>query len=177
MKKTIISIDPGEKGGIAFTDLEQIAAIKMPETEGDTLAQIRAIVASGGECVAFLEEVGGYIDGLGSGPAMFNFGRGFGFILGSLQAMGVRVELVRPQKWQKALGLGTKEKTRGDYSGMTDEQKSVEQKRVRSLNAKAKKDWKNKLKERAQQLHPTIEVTLSTADALLILEYGKGVVR
>jgi hypothetical protein len=95
-----------------------------------------------------MEEVSGFAGGPGQpGSRMFNFGRGFGFILGALQMAGWSVELVRPQKWQKALGLGT----RGESS---------------------KKDWKNKLKAVAQRQFPGVEVTLSTADALLIMQYA-----
>jgi hypothetical protein len=54
--------------------------------------------------------------------------------------------LVRPQKWQGYLSLG---KSEGD-----------------------KTKWKNKLKQRAQSLFPSLDVTLATADALLLLEYG-----
>jgi hypothetical protein len=33
-------------------------------------------------------------------------------------------------------------------------------------------EWKRKLKEEAQRLFPNMDVTLKTADALLILEYA-----
>jgi hypothetical protein len=59
-----------------------------------------------------------------------------------------RIELLRPQSWQKALGLGT------------------------SGNLKPK-DWKNKLKTKTQELFPHCSVTLKTADALLLLEFAK----
>jgi hypothetical protein len=41
----------------------------------------------------------------------------------------------------------------------------------------SKTEWKNKLKGEAQRLFPSEDVTLDTADALLILEYSKGVRR
>lgn len=79
---------------------------------------------------------------------MFEFGKGFGFILGCLMSLGYVIHLHRPQKWQKALSLGQKK----DHG----------------------KNWKNHLKNRAQQLFPQCEVTLKTADALLILEYARS---
>jgi hypothetical protein len=80
------------------------------------------------------------------------YGRNYGFIEGCVQALGIRLHFVRPQEWIKALGLGTK-------------------------GASTNTEWKNKLKAHAQRLFPAEKVTLMTADALLILEYSKGVRR
>ena len=98
-----------------------------------------------GSAKAFVEEVGGYIGRPQPGSAMFKFGRNFGYILGTLSALDIPVTLIKPQKWQKQLGLGTSK-------GMT------------------KTQWKNKLKAEAQRRHPKLKVTLMTADALLILD-------
>lgn len=148
----LIAIDPGSAGGIAWRKndgpVTYFDALKMPETEGDVVALLRRIGMVNTNVV--MEEVGGFIKGNPApGSAMFNFGRGFGFILGVLSAYDVRVELVRPQKWLKTLSLGTRAKTED------------------------KTEWKNKLKARAQQLYPQCTVTLSTSDALLLLEYGR----
>jgi len=122
----------------------------MPETEGDILGVIRDTYREDAtvDRVAYVEEVGGFIGRPQPGSAMFKFGRNFGFILGVLQCSGFRIELVRPQKWQKHFGLG------GKKDSSTTE-------------------WKNKLKSKAQQLFPSIKVTLKTSDALLILAYGQ----
>ncbi len=61
-----------------------------------------------------------------------------------LASLGCRVEYLKPDWWQKALRLG-KSADHGDR-------------------------WKAHLKGRAQALFPRVEVTLKTADALLILE-------
>jgi len=146
----IIAIDPGASGGIAWLCQDgYIFAAAMPATEGDVLAQLTSLQAANGfPKRVIIEDVGGFC-GVGQpGSAMFKFGRGFGFILGVCAALGWRVELVKPQKWQKTLGLGTKALAGG------------------------KGPWKNKLKALAQQLFPTCDVTLKTADALLMLEYG-----
>lgn len=103
--------------------------------------------------VAFLEEVGGFAGKAQPGSAMFKFGRQFGFTLGVLQALGIRVELVRPQKWQKPLSLGT------------------------ASSCAARSEWKNKLKACAQRRYPALKPTLATADAILILDYALGVLR
>jgi hypothetical protein len=95
-----------------------------------------------------IEEVSGYIGVAQPGSAAFKFGRNFGFLLGALQTLGVRVELIKPQRWQKALGLGN------------------------SRNFRSKTAWKNKLKGAAQRLHPQLKLTLATADAVLLLEFA-----
>ena len=79
---------------------------------------------------------------------MFTFGRGFGFLLGALMAMGIAVVLVKPQKWQKHFGFGTVKQSGG------------------------KGPWKRKLQAEAQRRFPGYDVTLKTADALLILSWA-----
>ena len=124
----------------------------MPETEGDRLALVREIraaaLAEGGELVCVLEEVSGFAGKAQPGSAMFRFGEHFGFIKGVIQALEVRLVLVRPQVWQKGFGLGT------------------------ASACASKTIWKNKLKAEAQRRFPHLNVTLKTADALLILEYS-----
>lgn len=140
-----LAVDPGANGGLAWSvNGGPAATANMPDTVMD-LVELLENIGEGSSVRAWLEEVGGYAGGEGApGSAMFNFGRGYGNLEGALAALRVPVHLVRPQKWQKALGLGTK-------AGLT------------------KTQWKNKLKAKAQQLHPHLKVTLSTADALLIL--------
>jgi len=144
----MIAIDPGASGGIATATVNgMVDAIKMQETEGDVLNKLKNLKTYHDTII--IEQVGGYVGGAGSpGSAMFNFGRGFGFLLGVAMTLGYRILMVRPQAWQKALGLG-------NSKGMT------------------KTEWKNKLKAEAQRRFPKLSVTLSTADALLILEYGR----
>lgn len=142
----ILAIDPGQSGGIAYQDANgTICAIAMPATPGDVLDLLRTLRAGGAE-TAIVEQVVGFIPKAGAG-AMFSFGEGFGFLKGCLMALSYRVELVRPQKWQAALSLGVK-KAHG-------------------------KGWKNHLKATAQRLYPHADVTLKTADALLLYEYAR----
>lgn len=153
MQKTIISIDPGANGGIAVLHGGYPApvAVPMPDTEGDVLAYLRDIARNasleGYELIAVVEDQTGCAGVQVSAPAMFKFGRNFGFILGVLQCLAARVELVKPQKWIGGLSLGKRDKTQ------------------------PKTAWKNRLKAEAQRLYPNVNVTLATADALLLLEY------
>jgi len=146
---TVLAIDPGASGGFSWKNPDgSICCRKRPETEGDILALLREIKGSG-EMTVWLEEVGGYISNRPqSGSMMFNFGHGCGFLRGAVMALGCRLELVRPQKWQAPLGLGGKKSCASDA------------------------EWKRKLKAKSQQLFPDQPVTLATADALLILDYG-----
>jgi crossover junction endodeoxyribonuclease RuvC len=148
----ILAIDPGASGGWALLDNEGAVTVEpMWQTEGDIVDGLRGIKAMCPDAIAIVEEVGGFIGAPMPGSAMFKFGRGFGFLLGVLQTLGYRVELVRPQKWQKALSLGTRDKKQ------------------------SKTEWKNKLKAEAQRRYPNHSVTLKTADALLLLEYGRKI--
>jgi hypothetical protein len=145
---TVFGIDPGASGGIGcWRRDEPILALPMPETEGDQIELIRELIAQG-DAIAFVEQVGGFVGKGQPGSAMFKFGRSFGFTLGVLQTLGVRVELVQPQKWQKPLGLGT------------------------ASSCATRSEWKGKLRACAQRLHPKLKPTLATADAILILEFG-----
>jgi len=153
--KTIIAIDPGKNGGIVWQQLGSVMAYPMPDTDGDILELIEtAIVAAhteGNEVICYLEHVGGYAGGAGApGSAMFNFGMGFGFIKGAIMSHRVRLELVKPQIWQKYFHLGT------------------------ASSCASKTEWKNKLKAEAQRRFPECKVTLKTADALLILDWARS---
>lgn len=139
-----VAVDPGNKGGLAWSINGSTAIEGMPDNPRE-LADLLESIRSEGEPRMFLEQVGGYTGGPGApGSAMFNFGRNYGEILGVAAALKIPVELVTPQKWQKALSLG-------NSKGMT------------------KTQWKNKLKDKAIQLFPNLRVTLQTSDALLIL--------
>jgi hypothetical protein len=145
-QKRILAIDPGGSGGIAWQEESGVTSVKMPETEGDILSFFRGFKIN--SYTVFMEEVGGYVGKAQPGSAMFKFGRHTGFVIGVVMALGFRLEMVRPQKWQKNLGLGT------------------------SKDCASKADWKRKLKAEAQRKFPGVAVTLYNADALLILDYA-----
>ena len=150
--KTILAIDPGLSGGIAIWGYGKTECFAMPETEGDLVDFIKSAKAAAcmdvGELVCVLEQVGGFAGKAQPGSAMFRFGEHFGFLKGVIQTLEIRLELVRPQVWQKGFGLGT------------------------ASGCASKSDWKNKLKAEAQRRFPHLAVTLKTADALLILDYA-----
>lgn len=155
MYRRIIGIDPGKHGGIAVlaADGSVTALATMPDTPQDLLLFLGDVKAQEGGCVCYLEKVGG-MPGNG-GSAMFNFGKGYGHLEMALLALEIPTTCVTPQSWQKYLGV----------SGSS----------ITKSSAAEKKAHKNKLKAKAQSLFPMLgrKVTLSTADCLLIAEYGR----
>jgi hypothetical protein len=141
----LIAIDPGKNGGVAILREDKTIRIhKIPITPKDTEILFKMYQK---DAVCFIEKVFG-MPGRG-GSAMFTFGQMYGWLEMALINSKIPTTQITPQKWIKFHGLGTK-------GSMTDT------------------EWKNKLKARAQQLHPNVAVTLWNADALLILEYAKA---
>lgn len=153
MKDTpIIAIDAGKSGGIAWKFGSVLGCEKMPSTDSDVVQLLRDLKIACSECErgvpsVILEKVGGYVGLPQTGSSMFNFGKGYGVLIGAVCALEMPLSLVRPQQWQKDLGLGPK----GDRSTQ---------------------EWKRHLRDAAQKLYPSQKATLSTGDALLILKWG-----
>jgi hypothetical protein len=149
---TVVAIDPGLSGGIAVSVFGVAGCRPMPATGGDLVALLRGIKVSsdksGVETVCVMEATSGYAGRRQPGCYAYRFGENAGFLKGVIQTLGMRLELVRPQDWQKGFGLGTASSCASD--------------RV----------WKNKLKAEAQRRFPHLRVTHKTADALLILEHS-----
>jgi hypothetical protein len=151
----MIAIDPGASGGIAIglpyhaNDIlradSSATAVSMPQTDKDILTAIEKDYSCS---TAYLEDLVKYTGNNMPSSSMAVYASNWGIIKGILIARGYRIILVPPKAWQKHLGLG-------------------------SAKGMSKTDWKNKLKQRAQQLYPKINVTLATADALLILECAR----
>ena len=154
MSKTIIGIDPGEKGGIAViyenTD-GQITTFKMPSTFPDIFKLLNFIKSTSRQgIICYLEDVGKGIPGQSS-KATATFARHNGHLEMALYALGIGTEKVTPQKWQKFYSNQV-----GNTSGLS------------------KEDKKRKFKELAQRLYPMEDITLYTSDAVLIAHYGKN---
>lgn len=142
-------VDPGVNGGIAVALPGAAAtAFKMPDTDEELLRKLQLAETANEQKIAYLEEKVLFTGRKMPSSRGIVYGASWGVCKGMLMALGFKVTLVRPQKWQGALGLG-------NSRGMTRTQ------------------WKNKLKDEAQRLFPDLKVTLATADALLILEAAK----
>ena len=140
---TIIGLDPGSNGGIAWITDGKPCAEKMPDTLQDLWELIVSIslnAGGGGTGIhAYLEQV--YSSPQQGVKSAFTFGNGFGHLEMALTAAGIPFTRVRPQIWQKELNC------------LTGGQKNI-------------------TKQRAQELFPSIKVTHAIADALLIAKYG-----
>lgn len=143
--KSIIAIDPGQNGGIAHQNEHGIVScVKMPATDGDTCDHIISLVAESMSTICYLERIIGY-------SAFKNVAKlceDYGMLRGILMARHIPTELVLPQRWQKPLGIGPK-------------------------GERTPTQWKNILKQRAQEAFPHIDMTLAQSDALLILKYAQ----
>lgn len=103
---TIIGIDPGKNGGIAWIRDGYPCVEKMPDGPCDIRDLFREIVREDAMVVAFCEKVH-------SSPQMgvvsaFTFGYGLGVLHGLLAALEIPLIQVQPQKWQKEMGCLTK---------------------------------------------------------------------
>lgn len=172
-----IAIDPGASGGIAWENDSGTRCMPMPETDGDVKNALYGIIFAGPNAspnervICHIEKVGGFIAGaVAPGSMMFDFGFRAGFLQGVLSAYNVPVLIVTPQRWQKVLGLGTREHAKREKGRVYSKE---ELKLLRATDARYKTEWKNRLKSEAQRRFPALNVTLKTADALLILEAGK----
>lgn len=142
----IIGVDPGASGGFAEIWPDgKVCACPMFD-EPDMVDYFKCLTEFNVP-VAYVELVGGFVKGNPApGYSMFNFGSGYGFIRGVLAALRIKTVLVRPQTWAKGVP---------GAAGLKGP------------------DRKRALKEEAARLFPQIKVTLSTADALLIADYGR----
>ena len=144
---TIIAIDPGASGAVAWRNGLRYDHIGAKPTVGlaSQSELIYGLRDMTGHAVVYIEQVGGYIGKPQPGSAMFKFGMSYGRWLGILEALRIRTVLVRPQVWQKTIGLGSTLKG---------------------------PDRKRALRDIAKRLYPTHNVTLANCDALLILEHA-----
>ncbi len=145
----IVAIDPGVNGGIALLDRDGVVTVqKMPGTDIDVVSFLVEVSNTAKEVDCYLEEpplyAGKNIPGSAIGKLMWNTG----VLYGAAVCLGWKMHRIRPAIWQKAHTCGTK----GELSSTA---------------------WKNKLKARAAELFPTVDVTLWNADALLILDAAK----
>ncbi len=159
MKPTIIGIDCGKSGGVAVSGLrvdnifQPCTAWPMPATTADIFYELGLLKLQAETedrlLVAYVEQVPKFAGKNIPSSTSFVLGQNYGVVLGILTALKIETRLVTPQKWQKGVGI------------------------VRTKGSTAT-EWKNKLKAEAQRRFPNIKprVTLKTADALLIMDYG-----
>jgi hypothetical protein len=149
-----IGIDPGVGGGLASVndDGEPLEYCKMPETPADVVRALRSMrrfYPGRKHTRALLERVS-------SSPKMgvssaFTFGKGYGVLTATLEALEISYELVESKRWQNHHGC---RQPKGTKFGESD---------------------KNITKTRAQNIFPDVKVTHAIADALLIADFCRHV--
>ena len=150
--KNIIGIDCGVNGGIAFKSNDvayglSVKAVNMP----DTIEKLRSQLVhykNIGNCIAYIEDVPPFVGFNRPAARIFKLAKNYGEVLGVLTGLNIDCIKVRPAVWMKAIGTNKKKHYKTDN------------------------EWKNYLKKLAMIYWPNTKVTLKTADALLILQYG-----
>lgn len=139
--KSYLCIDPGASGGWVLDEGSQ-----MTWGDNDGLVELCPPINT----TVVIEKVPAFVGPIPA-SASFKLGYSYGWIVGLWQGRGFKVVLVKPQEWQKTMGVGTK---KGGGHSTTD--------------------WKNILKREAQRRFPSVEkITLKTADAFCLLSHAQ----
>jgi len=145
----ILGIDPGKTGAVAcwFEHERKVEVFRFKERSDHEIAEhIRMFDPIGVEVKAFVEGVHAFPkQGVSSA---FNFGRGYGFLLGCLAMRRIPYDIISPMRWQREIFINKR------------------------LKNETKPQFKKRMKAVAQRLYPNSDVTADTADAVLIMHYG-----
>lgn len=145
----VFGIDPGAEGAVAVGGERDIHTVELlKEVTPDWIRQVHHGVS---HCHVYLEKAQA-MPGQGV-SSMFNYGVGFGTIIGWLEALKLPYTLVTPREWTKELHKGC--------TGETAKEKSLMA--ARRLFPMMKLE----ASERSRKPHAGI------IDALLICEYGR----
>jgi len=146
MDKLYIGIDIGQNGGIVVLDNTGgvVETFKTPSTRMEFHQALSKYANV--PCFCILENV--HSQPKNGGKANFQFGMTNERTLYSLEVNRIPYQAVTPQTWMKTYML---KKDKGESNT----------------------NWKNRLKQRAQQLFPNEKVVLWSADALLMAEFAR----
>lgn len=143
---TIIGIDLGLSGGLAILDAKSLAVCPMPRNGSEFDASEIADTLRGieGDVIVYCEQAQHVRTPAGlSAKATSVLFQCEGIVRGACAALGVRLEIVPPRKWQRAM--------LGEAPGDT---------KARACAAVAR-------------LFPGVKVAKKYADAVLLAEYGR----
>ena len=163
MGKTIIAIDPGEKGFVTVYQDGQYTFHAIADHDREELARIINSYFDPFEpVVAVMEEVHAVFGS--SAKSTFNFGEVFGFLKGILIASGIPYHLVQPKSWQSEIWINEDKVWRYKVDG------------------KKMVDTKNTSIAAARRLFPSVDLRRTPkckgpddnkVDSLLICEYAR----
>ena len=156
--KAWIGIDPGASGAaVAIFEDGTIKVCRFSKSTEKDVWIFLSDLAMDYACFCVKEKVwampatneDGSKRGMGA-MTSFVFGENNGFIKGLLVAAMIPYEEKVPQTWQKSFGM---KKEKGEMQP----------------------SYKRKLKEKAEQLYPSLKITTDTADAVLIADFCKKI--
>jgi hypothetical protein len=146
--QTIVAVDPGVGGGFAVKTADEILLFPMPESLPDMAQLLIRFKLS--DSHLWIERVPKFVSKLTPAASVATLHENYGIIQGLAYAQGYALHRVEPKIWQDPLGLG------GRKACATGP------------------EWKRKLRTKAQELYPHLDVSLKNCDALLILHYAQG---
>ena len=146
--KSIIAVDPGVGGGFAVKTADGILLFPMPESLPDMAQLLTGFKLA--DSHLWIEKVPKFVSKLTPAASVATLHENYGIIQGLAYAQGYALHRVEPKVWQDPLGLG------GRKACATGP------------------EWKRKLRAKAQELYPHLDVSLKNCDALLILHYAIG---
>jgi len=138
--KNYLAIDPGASGGWVFKMGDDACTSGGINELVDLHFPLNTVIV--------LENVPPFVGRIIPSSAAFKLGKSCGWLEGYFTGKGFPVVLVRPQEWQKTMGVGTK-------------------------GTSTTSEWKNKLKAEAQRRFPLNTITLKTADAFCLLAHAR----
>jgi hypothetical protein len=146
-----IGCDPGQSGGFVIidSDMKVIDVFKTPEDRNEYINKLSRIKELPGQIFLMKERVHSMPQN--GAKSNFTFGYNIGILEASLSFTKIPYQDVTPAAWMKS------------YMMKRDKDESSTQ-------------WKNRLKQRAQEIFPDQKVTLWNADAFLIAEFCRRTV-
>lgn len=142
----VLGIDPGMSGGCALVTPDGVTLRKYT-TEQEFLEFLRPLADDHRKTtLVVIEDVPPFVAAATSASSSFKLGYNFGYHVGVCRMAGFRVDLVRPQVWQKGI------------KGLKPKLGYTERKRI--------------LKDNACRKYPDLKVTHAVADALLIADWA-----
>lgn len=160
---TIIGIDPGKEGAIAFIDDGYLQVYDMPMLGNDKGAEIDHVSLKNildpddSVCIAYIEQqIPMPKQNIISTASCF---KNYGILLGVIRTMGISSEIVSPNKWKKAMGVLMPKGSKGTQYARKKASKAIalrKASRLFPLHDFGKKDGQ--------------------AEAALIAEYGRRLI-
>jgi hypothetical protein len=151
MQEVILACDPGASGGFACLtksiDGPTITLESMPKSLTEIVQFLLMKKLSIAEL--WIEDIPKFCGkAIPSSTTAVLFDN-YGIIKGAAAALGYAIHRVPPKEWQEPLGLGGRK------------------------SCATQPEWKRKLKNKAQEMYPHLDVTLQNCDALLLLHYAR----